>query len=135
MIIVGYSAYKLDILIHRKSNELTLIHLPEYYPDDESISFEDGFNFAFGLLTQFEDFELDESFGRFHIATEAYGYNQEGEYYSFWSHHEFHKCSKQEIGLDENIESSILYPINENHKETVRNSAHIFNCFDAPERL
>ena len=67
VIIVGYSAYKLDILIHRKSNELTLIQLPEYYPDDESISFDDGFNFAFGLYTQENDFELDESFGRFAI--------------------------------------------------------------------
>ena len=94
MIIVGYSAYKLDILIHRKSNELTLIQLPEYYPADESISFDDGFNFAFGLHTQFAGFELDDSFGRFQVASEIYGYNEEGEYYDFWSNHEFHKCSK-----------------------------------------
>ena len=76
VIIVGYSAYKFDILIHRKSNELTLIQLPEYYPDDESISFDDGFNFAFGLYTQDNDFVLDESFGAFGISVLTYGYNE-----------------------------------------------------------
>ena len=65
MIIGGYSAYKLDILINRKGNEMTLIQLPEYYDADESISFDDGFNFAFGLRTWNKDFELDETYGKF----------------------------------------------------------------------
>ena len=61
----GYSAYKVEIMINRKSNELTLAELSDFYTDEETLNYEDGLNFAFGLhVFDFVEQEpLDETYG------------------------------------------------------------------------
>ena len=81
VLIVGYSAYKLDILVNKKGNELTVIQLQDFYSDDETIKYDDGLNFAFGLYTKDLSFRLDETYGEFKVFQNTYGYTESGEYY------------------------------------------------------
>ena len=46
----GYTAYKFDILINRKSNALTEMELRNFYGDDEKFTSADGLQVAFTVL-------------------------------------------------------------------------------------
>ena len=71
LVLGGYLAYKVDILINKKGNELTLMEFKDFYSLEDKFTHADGLSLAFAVVTQesrVADKEpLDISYGHFNV--------------------------------------------------------------------
>ena len=70
LVLGSYSAYKVDVLVNKKGDQLTLMEFKEFYSLDETFSSEQGLSLAFAIITgdHFSGAQkepLDESYGSF----------------------------------------------------------------------
>ena len=75
--------------------------MPNYYND--TAVFEggkDSFNVAFSLYSSDEDFRFDDSYGSFYVGSFYEGYDQDGNWVENATYHDFHLCSREELGLE-----------------------------------
>ena len=84
MIVVGYTAYKFDIMINRKSSESNLFRLKDFYTEEEEFSSEDGFNIAFGVnYGSLVNGEIDETYFTIHAVSEVWGFDDNDQYFFY----------------------------------------------------
>ena len=68
LVLGGYSAYKVDVLLNKKGNELTLMEFKDFFSLDDKFKGVRGMSLAFAIVTQDhlsskEKEPLDESYG------------------------------------------------------------------------
>ena len=51
LVLGSYSAYKVDVLLGRKGNQLTYMELKDFYSLDEKFTSKQGLNLAFAIVT------------------------------------------------------------------------------------
>ena len=58
LLIILYTAQKVEILIQKKDDRIVLTELPYFYDDNETITGSEKFNIAFGLERVIEEEDL-----------------------------------------------------------------------------
>ena len=96
VIVVGYSIYKCDVMVNRKSSESNLFRLRDFYTEEEEFSSNDGFNIAIGLdYSILVNGEIDETYFTIHAVSEVWGFDDNGQFYFYEYNHSMSKCSSQ----------------------------------------
>ena len=113
-----------------------LTEVTNYYND--TAVFEggkDSLNVAFSLFSMsYGDFRFDDSYGSFYATSYTEGWDQDGEWFRTSYDHNFHLCSKEELGLEG--ENSQFFPIEASYRQDVENDqyGHLY-CLDDPSEL
>ena len=75
--------------------------MKNYYSDTEVFNAgKDSFNVAFGLHSLTGESIVDESIGRFDAHSYEEGWDKDGNLYAKFHNHSFHRCSREELGLE-----------------------------------
>ena len=75
--------------------------MKNHYSDTEVFNAgKDSFNVAFGMHSLTGESIVDESIGRFVAVSYEEGWDQDGNMYSKFHNHSFHRCSREELGLE-----------------------------------
>ena len=93
----------------------------------------DSFNVAFGIYNIGGDLLVDESIGHFTAFSYEEGWDQDGNMYQTLHSHDFHQCSREELGLDG--DNSSFFPVAEGLEGNLESVHKSLYCLDDPSSL
>ena len=98
VIILGYSAQKIEILIKRRDVDIvSALHDSYFYTHEQPFTAEQGFNVAVAL--SYIDLPLDPALAKMVFFRSEWGYNEDEEFIYKRTELESHVCSEEELGL------------------------------------
>ena len=101
-IIVGaYALQQTEIMITRKENIVMASTMVNFYDPDYVFDFDQGLNFAVGIIDPFDPLTLkpvDPTFGRIKVTKSSWGVGEDGALFFSSPEIETHLCSSDELG-------------------------------------
>ena len=96
LIMTVYGLQQFQVLLSKQGNDLMQTELKYYYGDDETLTGEDGLNFAF-TLTSSSGYQLEDRYGSFYLYEMEWYLDDEGEYVYTNKEIGFHHCESGEL--------------------------------------
>ena len=131
-VVVLYAYQKTEILVNKKNVDiLTEIYEKELTYDD-TFSYQNGLNVAVAFTSYDSETEwiLDPSYGELVFKHFAWGPNPDGSYFTKREQKKSHICSREELGLTEDVEKSKFMPLVSSDRGFVDAYQKKFICLD-----